>query len=100
MTYVDEEAGVLQGGLLADLLHDFGLCVEGHFDGVCVVGFWWWGGVGFGVVVGGCDGKGIDVALNCDVQSIKWRRFKCRESRSFGLSRESERGRSLTRLSR
>ena len=30
-TYVDEEAGVLQRGLLADLLHDFGLCVEGHF---------------------------------------------------------------------
>ena len=30
-TYVDEEAGVLQSGLLADLLHDFGLCVEGHF---------------------------------------------------------------------
>lgn len=32
-TYVDEEAGVLQRGLLTDLLHDFGLCVEGHFDG-------------------------------------------------------------------
>ena len=30
-TYVDEEAGVLQRSLLADLLHDFGLCVEGHF---------------------------------------------------------------------
>jgi hypothetical protein len=34
VTYVDEEAGVLQSGLLADLLHDFGLCVEGHFDEV------------------------------------------------------------------
>jgi hypothetical protein len=31
MTYVDEETSVLQSGLLADLLHDFGLCVEGHF---------------------------------------------------------------------
>ena len=37
-TYVDEEAGVLHSGLLAHLLHDFGLCV--HFErglwGFCV----------------------------------------------------------------
>jgi hypothetical protein len=50
-TYVDEEAGVLQRGLLADLLHYFGLCVGGHFGwsggGVvwvrvfCLLRDWW-----------------------------------------------------------
>ena len=43
-TYVDEEAGVLQRGLLADLLHDFGLCVEGHFGGGLWGGGCVWGG--------------------------------------------------------
>jgi len=38
-TYVDEEPGVLQSGLLADLLHDFGLCVEGHFE-LLLYGVW------------------------------------------------------------
>ena len=38
-TYVDEEAGVLQSGLLADLLHDFGLCVDGHFERYLRCGF-------------------------------------------------------------
>jgi hypothetical protein len=31
MAYLDESAGVCDGGLLAHLLHDFGLCV--HFEG-------------------------------------------------------------------
>jgi hypothetical protein len=42
-TYVDEESGVLQSGLLADLLHDFGLCVEGHFELLLYGRFSWWG---------------------------------------------------------
>jgi hypothetical protein len=42
-TYVDEETGVLERGLLADLLHDFSLCVGCHF------GLIWWG---FGLVEG------------------------------------------------
>ena len=44
-TYVDEEAGVLQRGLLAHLLHDFGLCVEGHFGWRFMwMRGWGWGG--------------------------------------------------------
>ena len=42
MAYLDKSASVCDGGLLAHLLHDFGLCI--HFDrvfgGNCVC---WWG---------------------------------------------------------
>jgi hypothetical protein len=42
LAYLDESASVCDGGLLAHLLHDFGLCV--HFEGYL-------GGVGFQVRV-------------------------------------------------
>jgi hypothetical protein len=51
VTYVDEEASVLERGLLADLLHNFGLCVGGHFgcfggdevwfEVLCLLRDWW-----------------------------------------------------------
>lgn len=33
LSYFDQSAGVADGGLLAHLLHHFGLCVGGHFGG-------------------------------------------------------------------
>ena len=36
LAYLDESAGVCDGGLLAHLLHHFGLCV-GHFCKVAVL---------------------------------------------------------------